>query len=43
VTGSNDPSEGLIAIILSERAFESADPPKAIKEFWKSAYEVIRA
>jgi len=39
----NDPSERLIAIILSERAFESADPPKAIKEFWKSAYEAIRA
>jgi CubicO group peptidase (beta-lactamase class C family) len=39
----NDPSESLVAIILSERTFESADPPKAIKEFWKSAYEAIRA
>jgi CubicO group peptidase (beta-lactamase class C family) len=34
----NDPSEGLIAIILTERAFESADPPPVIKDFWKAAY-----
>jgi len=34
----NDPEEGLIAIIMTERAFESADPPPVIKEFWKAAY-----
>jgi len=28
----------LIAIILTERAFESADPPGVIKDFWKGAY-----
>jgi CubicO group peptidase (beta-lactamase class C family) len=39
----NDPNEGLIAIILTERRYESADPPTVIKDFWKSAYESIRA
>ena len=39
----NDPNDGLIAIILTERAFESPDPPNVIKDFWKSAYEAIRA
>jgi CubicO group peptidase (beta-lactamase class C family) len=34
----NDPDKGLIAIILTERAFESADPPGVIKDFWKGAY-----
>jgi CubicO group peptidase (beta-lactamase class C family) len=34
----NDPSQGPIAIILTERAFESADPPPVIKDFWKAAY-----
>jgi CubicO group peptidase (beta-lactamase class C family) len=38
----NDPNEGLIAIILTERRYESADPPAVIKDFWKSAYESIR-
>jgi CubicO group peptidase (beta-lactamase class C family) len=38
----NDPNEGLTAIILTERTFESADPPNVIKDFWKSAYEAIR-
>ena len=36
----NDPNEGLIAIILTNRAFESADPPPVIKDFWKGAYKV---
>lgn len=39
----NDPNEGLIAIILTERRYESPDPPTVIKDFWKSAYESIRA
>lgn len=39
----NDPNEGLIAIILTERTFESPDPPNVIKDFWKSAYEAIRS
>jgi hypothetical protein len=34
--------EGLTAIILTERTFESADPPNVIKDFWKSAYQAIR-
>jgi CubicO group peptidase (beta-lactamase class C family) len=38
----NDPNEGLTAIIMTERTFESADPPNVIKDFWKSAYEAIR-
>jgi len=39
----NDPNEGLIAIILTERRYESADPPPVIKDFWKSAYESVCA
>lgn len=39
----NDPHEGLIAIIVTERTFDSPDPPNVIKDFWKSAYAVIRA
>jgi CubicO group peptidase (beta-lactamase class C family) len=39
----NDPNEGLIAIIVTERTFESPDPPNVIKDFWKSAYAVVRA
>jgi CubicO group peptidase (beta-lactamase class C family) len=39
----NDPNEGLSAIILTERTFESADPPNVIKDFWKSAYQAIRS
>jgi CubicO group peptidase (beta-lactamase class C family) len=39
----NDPNEDLIAIILTERRYESPDPPPVIKDFWKSAYESIRA
>jgi CubicO group peptidase (beta-lactamase class C family) len=35
----NDPNDGLISIILTERAFESADPPPVIKDFWKAAYQ----
>ena len=37
----NDPNEGLIAIIMTERAFESADPPPVIKDFWKGVDQVI--
>ena len=39
----NDPNERLTAIILTERTFESPDPPNVIKDFWKSAYEAIRS
>jgi CubicO group peptidase (beta-lactamase class C family) len=35
----NDPNEGLVAIILTTRIFESADPPRVIKDFWKGAYQ----
>jgi len=39
----NDPNQRLIAIIMTERAFDSPDPPKVIKDFWKSAYQMICA
>jgi CubicO group peptidase (beta-lactamase class C family) len=35
----NDPSDELTAIILTQRTFESADPPNVIKDFWKAAYQ----
>jgi hypothetical protein len=38
----NDPNERLTAIIVTERTFESADPPNVIKDFWKSANEAVR-
>jgi CubicO group peptidase (beta-lactamase class C family) len=38
-----DPNEDLITIILTERRYETPTPPPVIKDFWKSAYESIRA
>jgi CubicO group peptidase (beta-lactamase class C family) len=39
----NDPNGGLAAIIMTECAFESADPPPVIKDFWKAAYASAEA
>jgi len=31
----------MLAIILTERAFDSPEPPKVILDFWSSAYQAI--
>jgi CubicO group peptidase (beta-lactamase class C family) len=32
----NDPGRGLTAILLTQRVFDSPDPPRVHKEFWKA-------
>ncbi len=34
----NDPARGLIAILLTQRVFDSPDPPPVHKDFWRDAY-----
>jgi CubicO group peptidase (beta-lactamase class C family) len=34
----NDPANGLTAILLTQRVFDSPDPPQVHKDFWKAAY-----
>jgi CubicO group peptidase (beta-lactamase class C family) len=36
-TWFNDPKTGLTAILLTQRVFDSADPPPLIKDFWRTA------
>jgi CubicO group peptidase (beta-lactamase class C family) len=38
----NDPNDDLTAIILTQRAFESANGPKVIRDFWKAAAQVTK-
>jgi CubicO group peptidase (beta-lactamase class C family) len=33
----NDPARGLTAILLTQRVFDSPDPPQAHKDFWRDA------
>lgn len=37
----NDPARGLTAILLTQRVFDSPDPPQVHKDFWKDAYAAI--
>jgi CubicO group peptidase (beta-lactamase class C family) len=34
----NDPTHGLTAMLLTQRAFDSPDPPSVHKQFWQDAY-----
>jgi CubicO group peptidase (beta-lactamase class C family) len=34
----NDPTSGLTAILLTQRVFDSPDPPSVHKQFWQDAY-----
>lgn len=36
----NDPAQGLTAILLTQRVFDSPDPPQVHKDFWRAAYGV---
>jgi CubicO group peptidase (beta-lactamase class C family) len=37
----NDPARELITILLTQRMFDSADPPAVCRDFWKSAYQAL--
>jgi CubicO group peptidase (beta-lactamase class C family) len=37
----SDPKEDMVAIIMTQRMFESPDPPKVCRDFWSSAYQAI--
>jgi CubicO group peptidase (beta-lactamase class C family) len=37
----NDPAQGLIAILLTQRVFDSPDPPPVHKTFWRDAYAAV--
>jgi CubicO group peptidase (beta-lactamase class C family) len=37
----SDPNEDMVAIIMTQRMFESADPPNVCRDFWSSAYQAI--
>lgn len=36
-----DPAQDLTAILLTQRVFDSADPPQLHKDFWKGAYAAV--
>jgi CubicO group peptidase (beta-lactamase class C family) len=36
-----DPREEMVTLIMTQRAFESPDPPPVIKDFWTLAYAAI--
>jgi CubicO group peptidase (beta-lactamase class C family) len=37
----NDPAKGLIAILLTQRVFDSPEPPSVHKTFWRDVYAAI--
>jgi CubicO group peptidase (beta-lactamase class C family) len=37
----NDPGNGLTAILLTQRLFDSPDPPQPHKDFWRMAYAAV--
>jgi len=37
----NDPARGLIAILMTQRAQESPEPPPVYVDFWKAAYSEV--
>jgi CubicO group peptidase (beta-lactamase class C family) len=37
----NDPANGLTAILLTQRVFDSPDPPQVHKDFWRAAYGAL--
>lgn len=38
----NDPREGLLAILMTNRMWSSPNPPDVCRDFWKHAYASIR-
>jgi CubicO group peptidase (beta-lactamase class C family) len=37
----NDPAQRLSAILLTQRVFDSPDPPPVHKDFWRDAYQTV--
>lgn len=37
----NDPAKGLVAILLTQRVFDSPDPPPVHKTFWRGVYAAV--
>jgi CubicO group peptidase (beta-lactamase class C family) len=37
----NDPARGLSAILLTQRVFDSPDPPPVHKDFWRDTYAAL--
>jgi CubicO group peptidase (beta-lactamase class C family) len=37
----NDPASGLIAVLLTQRVFDSPDPPQVHKDFWRDAMDAL--
>ena len=37
----NDPARGLIAILMTQKAQESPEPPPVYRDFWKAAYACL--
>ena len=40
-TWFNDPAKGLVAILMTQRAQESPEPPPVYLDFWKAAYSCL--
>jgi CubicO group peptidase (beta-lactamase class C family) len=40
-TWRNDPSEDMVTILLTQRAWTSPNPPQVCRDFWTSAYAAI--
>jgi CubicO group peptidase (beta-lactamase class C family) len=38
----NEPTQALTAVLLTQRVFDSPDPPQVHKDFWRAAHEVLR-
>jgi CubicO group peptidase (beta-lactamase class C family) len=38
----NDPAENLTAVLLTQRVFDSPDPPQVHKDFWRAACDQVR-
>ncbi len=37
----SDPHERMVTILMTPRAWESADPPNIVRDFWTLAYQAI--
>jgi CubicO group peptidase (beta-lactamase class C family) len=40
-TGYADPAEGMVGILLTQTALDSADTPRLHKDFWTTAYQAL--
>jgi CubicO group peptidase (beta-lactamase class C family) len=38
----NEPAQALTAVLLTQRVFDSPDPPQVHKDFWRAVHEALR-